>query len=470
MQPLFDALTRLVERAGTGDVSLLSGTGGAEMAVVADMWSASRGEIGVGEVVLAHGFHGPSEGEVSSRVWREDDAPLRAMIEQYSARDEAEIPVDAPAEAAALEAMQATCSARFPGGRARALGWCCTWPRSASCCVVSPSARSCGASTSRRGPPRRIGEQLVAEGKLGRSRRRLQPHGLGAHGIVAAGRQGADSRAARHACHLRAEPLCATGWLGLPERVRRRLSRADDSEVSGIGVSPGTVEGKVRVVTDPGFTEVEPDEVLVAPITDPSWSSIMFISSALVVDVGGALTHAAVVARELEVPCVVDTGDGTTGVFAPATAFASMATRGRWRSWSAPPVTTMGARMAETSRKPAKRGPKAQARGGKKRPRRTQHERTAESTQRLTDAAIALIAEKGFNNTTLAEIGERAGYSRSMVQFRFGTKEGFLESLLREEYETRLLVRRNLAGQQRPRARARTDRSPRTTKSKPRRG
>lgn len=72
--------------------------------------------------------------------------------------------------------------------------------------------------------------------------------------------------------------------------------------------------------------------------------------------------------------------------------------------------------------------------------RRTQQERTAESTQKLTEAAIELIAEKGFNNTTTAEIGERAGYSRSMVQFRYGTKEALLESLLREEYESRLLV------------------------------
>ena len=74
-----------------------------------------------------------------------------------------------------------------------------------------------------------------------------------------------------------------------------------------------------------------------------------------------------------------------------------------------------------------------------RKPRRTQRERTAESTQRLTDAAVELIAEKGFNNTTTAEIGERAGYSRSMVQFRYGTKEALLESLLRDEYEMRLM-------------------------------
>jgi pyruvate,water dikinase len=81
--------------------------------------------------------------------------------------------------------------------------------------------------------------------------------------------------------------------------------------VEGVGVSAGVVEGLVRVVTDPSFDDVEPDEVLVAPTTDPSWASIMFVSSALVVDIGGPLSHAAVVARELGVPCVVNTRSGS---------------------------------------------------------------------------------------------------------------------------------------------------------------
>lgn len=83
-------------------------------------------------------------------------------------------------------------------------------------------------------------------------------------------------------------------------------------EVTGIGVSSGTVEGVARIVHDPDFADVQPDEVLVTTTTDPSWSSIMFISSAIVVDIGGALSHAAVVARELGVPCVVNTRDGTS--------------------------------------------------------------------------------------------------------------------------------------------------------------
>jgi pyruvate,water dikinase len=82
--------------------------------------------------------------------------------------------------------------------------------------------------------------------------------------------------------------------------------------LTGIGVSPGVVEGLARVITRPDFLDVQPGEVLVAPYTDPSWSSVMFISVRWLVDIGGALSHAAVVARELGVPCVVNTQRGTS--------------------------------------------------------------------------------------------------------------------------------------------------------------
>jgi AcrR family transcriptional regulator len=55
------------------------------------------------------------------------------------------------------------------------------------------------------------------------------------------------------------------------------------------------------------------------------------------------------------------------------------------------------------------------------------------------DAAIELIAEKGFDRTTAAEIGERAGYSRSMVHARYGSKEALLESIFGVELDRRLM-------------------------------
>jgi rifampicin phosphotransferase len=85
----------------------------------------------------------------------------------------------------------------------------------------------------------------------------------------------------------------------------------DATIIGGVGVSSGITEGFVRVVTDPTFTEVGEGEILVTPTTDPSWASIMFLSGALVVDIGGPLSHAAVVARELAIPCVVNTRHGS---------------------------------------------------------------------------------------------------------------------------------------------------------------
>ncbi len=61
--------------------------------------------------------------------------------------------------------------------------------------------------------------------------------------------------------------------------------------------------------------------------------------------------------------------------------------------------------------------------------RRTQAERTALSDQRMFDAAIRLIIDRGTQKTTLKEIGELAGYSRGLANYRFGSKDGLLLEL-----------------------------------------
>jgi len=71
--------------------------------------------------------------------------------------------------------------------------------------------------------------------------------------------------------------------------------------------------------------------------------------------------------------------------------------------------------------------------------RRSQRERVQESSRRLAEAAIELIAEKGYRNTTAQEIGIRAGYSRAMVRERFGSKDALLEAVL-QDYEGRVDV------------------------------
>jgi AcrR family transcriptional regulator len=72
------------------------------------------------------------------------------------------------------------------------------------------------------------------------------------------------------------------------------------------------------------------------------------------------------------------------------------------------------------------------------RPRRTQRERVEESTRRLAVAAVELFGEQGFERTTAAQIGERAGYSRAMVRRRYGSKEELLAQVVEQEFATRI--------------------------------
>ena len=82
--------------------------------------------------------------------------------------------------------------------------------------------------------------------------------------------------------------------------------------VRGQAVGGKIASGKVRVVRDPkGLGEVQPGEILVAPITDPDWEPVMKRVAAIVTDHGGRTAHAAIVSRELGLPCIVGTGDST---------------------------------------------------------------------------------------------------------------------------------------------------------------
>jgi rifampicin phosphotransferase len=65
------------------------------------------------------------------------------------------------------------------------------------------------------------------------------------------------------------------------------------------------IEARARVISDPARETLEAGEVLVAPFTDPGWTPLFMHASALVMEVGGLMTHGSVVARELGIPAVV---------------------------------------------------------------------------------------------------------------------------------------------------------------------
>ncbi|WP_431946739.1 rifamycin-inactivating phosphotransferase [Actinacidiphila sp. bgisy167] len=84
--------------------------------------------------------------------------------------------------------------------------------------------------------------------------------------------------------------------------------RRDDvpaGALSGLPVSAGTVEGRARVILDLADADLEAGDILVTTFTDPSWSPLFVAVAGLVTEVGGLMTHGAVIAREYGLPAVV---------------------------------------------------------------------------------------------------------------------------------------------------------------------
>ncbi|MFL5681479.1 MAG: PEP-utilizing enzyme, partial [Chloroflexota bacterium] len=73
----------------------------------------------------------------------------------------------------------------------------------------------------------------------------------------------------------------------------------------GLAVSAGTVEGRARVILDMADADLEPGDILVTAYTDPSWTPLFVVVKGLVTEVGGLMTHGAVIAREYGLPAVV---------------------------------------------------------------------------------------------------------------------------------------------------------------------
>src|SRR3984957_18415336 len=119
-------------------------------------------------------------------------------------------------------------------------------------------------------------------------------------------------------------------WGVTTERVHKWSRQTNSgSELNGAAAAPGVVEGIARVVASVDeLADVKDGEILVCGSTSPAWAPIFPKLGATVTDVGGVMSHAAIVAREYKLPAVVGTGratallktgqrirvDGTTGV------------------------------------------------------------------------------------------------------------------------------------------------------------
>ncbi|HKY77100.1 MAG TPA: rifamycin-inactivating phosphotransferase [Acidimicrobiia bacterium] len=84
-----------------------------------------------------------------------------------------------------------------------------------------------------------------------------------------------------------------------------------DGALAGLAVSAGTIEGRARVILDMAEADLEPGDILVTAFTDPSWTPLFVAVKGLVTEVGGLMTHGAVIAREYGLPAVVGVEQAT---------------------------------------------------------------------------------------------------------------------------------------------------------------
>ena len=113
------------------------------------------------------------------------------------------------------------------------------------------------------------------------------------------------------------EPFTIMLWGITSESVAQWLGTDGDGDggVTGMAASPGVAEGVARLVFSPEeVDDLEEGEILVAPITAPSWAPVFPKIQACVTDIGGMMSHAAIVCREYGVPAVTGTGFATNTI------------------------------------------------------------------------------------------------------------------------------------------------------------
>lgn len=334
---IYDQVAALASEAHRGHpAALITGSGHLEETRIADgLWKIARNQLTVEEFLHEHGYQGPDAGQMHKQVWREDAATVERLAKSYAGLPEDASPLarERRQRQSRAEEQRAVLAALGPTARSRgrlvlrmAPGWIRGREAAKSGYLMCVDGARMAA--------RCLGTRLYEAGVL------ADPEDvfyLTVDELVAGSLSGAEiGRRVDERRRQRDLMLTFTlpeRWIGEPEPVTTSWAVEESNEpIEGVGVSPGVVEGRARVISDPSADDsLEPGEVLVCATTDPSWVSWFLPAAAIVIDIGGHLSHGSIVARELGIPCVTNTRigtrrirtgdllrvDGTTGIVTP---------------------------------------------------------------------------------------------------------------------------------------------------------
>jgi pyruvate,water dikinase len=312
-------LARLKGNAGL-EARLLTGVGSDENEIAFDLWRLAHREIDMSAFLDRHGYHGPNEGQLDATSWREDPNLVESRLEAYrtAGADGARTPAQRADEQAAVR-NAATQELVAAVGRPRASN-ARRLVKMASRFIALREQGKTGylqVADVARAAARRLGAHLAERRALDDIEdvfylTWVELHAMPDKGdvarIVAARRQ---QHGARQGMRL------PDAWVGVPEPIRVAAAETAaevGTKIEGLGASRGIAEGRARIVTDPGTTELDDGDILVCESTDPSWVSLFLVAGGVVTDLGGMLSHGAIVAREMGIPSVVGTKVATAMV------------------------------------------------------------------------------------------------------------------------------------------------------------
>ena len=306
---LIQQVTSVAERAGHPEIVLdaLGGYDSVELETLEAMLAVRRGELSLEEFLRERGYQGPQQGEMSSVSWREDPSPVKSLLESLDPSDNPLLEIAAQRAREREAAEEKICRGLGPIRRlwarwlfseaARMLPQRETGKAAMMLCmdVARACARSLGRHHAEQGlleGPEDIFYLTIAEIE------REPP--ANARQLVSARRQQREE-------YMQME--LPESWVGMVEPLER-VAVDSDAPLDGLGVSPGVAEGSVRLVRD-GSGELHSGEILVCETTDPSYAAYFLVAEGVITDIGGAMGHGAIVAREVGIPCVVNTRDAT---------------------------------------------------------------------------------------------------------------------------------------------------------------
>jgi rifampicin phosphotransferase len=275
-------------------------------------------QSGLARFLETYGFRSIGEIDLGVVRWSEDPTHLLGAISNYFQLTGDALAPDAQFERGAreAEAMVATLLGRVRGprrvilrfflGRARALMGSRELPKYTLIRRLFTPLREL---------LRPVGAELAAAGRLARPE---DVYFL----TLAEARAGIDGADMRATVEAHRASFAREGARRHIPRVL--LSDGTDAEVAlveveegalrGSPASPGVAMGKARVILSPRGAHLEPGEILVAPSTDPGWTPLFLTAGGLVMEMGGMMSHGAVVAREYGIPAVVGVANATESI------------------------------------------------------------------------------------------------------------------------------------------------------------